>query len=96
MTKAREKSRKSKKGKQALIGRVKKAVKKSRRQLDDDVRFRKEIRRTIKFLEEIQAKINHGPAAPKRAAQAPATSVAARKANVAKPRRRAAAKAGKK
>ena len=95
MTKGREKSRKTKKGKQALIGRVKKAVKKSRRQFDDDVRFRKELKRTIKVLEEIQAKINHGPAAPKRAAQSPAASVAAREA-AAKPRRGAAAKAGKK
>ncbi len=39
-----------------LVGRVKKAIKKSRRKLSEE-KFEKELKRTIAFLEELQVKI---------------------------------------
>ncbi len=50
------KARKRKRPSKALIGRVKRAVKKSRRKMNEE-RFRKELQRTIKFLEGINVKI---------------------------------------
>lgn len=40
----------------ALVGRVKKVVKKSRRKLSEE-KFEKELQRTIVFLEQLQAKL---------------------------------------
>ncbi len=40
----------------ALVGRVKKVVKKSRRKLGDE-KFEKQLQRTIAFLEELQRKM---------------------------------------
>lgn len=51
----KEKDRKSKDDK-ALIGRVKKVVKKSRRKMSEE-KFEKQLQRTITFLEEIQTKL---------------------------------------
>lgn len=42
----------------ALVGRVKKVVKKSRRKLSEE-KFEKELQRTIAFLEQLQGKIAH-------------------------------------
>jgi len=47
--------------KKALIRRVKRAVKKSRRELGDE-KFEKELERTIAFLEKIQTKLTPKPA----------------------------------
>lgn len=44
------------KGHDALVGRVKKVVKKSRRKLSEE-KFKKELQRTIAFLEQLRAKI---------------------------------------
>jgi transcriptional antiterminator len=55
-----EKSKgKERKGKQqdVLVGRIKKAIKKSRRELSEE-KFEKQLQRTIAFLEEIQSKLN--------------------------------------
>jgi hypothetical protein len=46
--------------KKALIRRVKRAVKKSRRELGDE-KFEKELERTIAFLEKIQTKLTPKP-----------------------------------
>ena len=54
------KAHKRKRTSKALIGRVKRAVKKSRRKMDDE-RFHKELQRTIKFLEGINIKIAASP-----------------------------------
>ena len=58
MPKSQNKDRKGHKNKDRknLIGRVKKAVKKSRKRLDQE-RFEKELKRTITFLEKIRTKI---------------------------------------
>ena len=58
MPKSQNKDRKDHKNKDRknLIGRVKKAVKKSRKRLDQE-RFEKELKRTITFLEKIRTKI---------------------------------------
>lgn len=48
---------KKEKGGNRLVGRVKKAIKKTKRKLSDD-KFEKELKRTITFLEELQAKIS--------------------------------------
>jgi hypothetical protein len=50
------KDRKEKNG-DAMIGRVKKVVKKSRRKLSEE-KFEKQLQRTIAFLEELQSKLN--------------------------------------
>ncbi|MCI0666329.1 MAG: hypothetical protein L0220_35215 [Acidobacteria bacterium] len=54
--KVRDKDRKEKNG-DAMIGRVKKVVKKSRRKLSEE-KFEKQLQRTIAFLEELQSKLN--------------------------------------
>ena len=41
----------------ALVGRVKKVIKKSRRKLSEE-KFEKQLQRTIAFLEELQTKLN--------------------------------------
>lgn len=54
-----EKESKDQKGKnEALMKRVKKVVKKSRRKLSEE-KFEKELQRTMDFLEELQNRINH-------------------------------------
>jgi len=50
------KDRKEKNG-DAMIGRVKKVVKKSRRKLSEE-KFEKQLQRTIAFLKELQSKLN--------------------------------------
>ncbi len=67
-TQEEPKDAKNKKGKDAkdkdgnaLVGRVKKAVKKSQRKLGEE-KFEKELQRTIAFLEEFQHKLNKAPA----------------------------------
>ncbi len=42
----------------ALVGRVKKAVKKTRRKLSED-QFNKELQRTISFLSELKEHVSH-------------------------------------
>jgi hypothetical protein len=42
----------------ALVGRVKKAVKKTRRKLSED-QFNKELQRTISFLSELKDHVSH-------------------------------------
>jgi len=54
--KVKDKDRKEKNG-DAMIGRVKKVVKKSRRKLSEE-KFEKQLQRTIAFLEELQSKLN--------------------------------------
>jgi len=51
------------KGRKSLIRRVKKAVKKSRKRLNEE-RFEKELERTIAFLEEIRGKMGEVAAEP--------------------------------
>ena len=55
---ARDKKSKAPKGKDrnALVGRVKKVVKKSRRKLSEE-KFERELQRTISFLEQLRARI---------------------------------------
>lgn len=64
------KEMKNKKGKEAkapkekngnaLVGRVKKVIKKSRRKMGEE-KFEKELQRTIAFLEELRLKLDHAP-----------------------------------
>ncbi len=54
-SKTKGKERKDKNG-DALIGRVKKVIKKSRRKLSEE-KFEKQLQRTIAFLEELQARL---------------------------------------
>lgn len=56
-----EKAAKEKNG-DALVGRVKKVIKKSRRKMGDE-KFEKQLQRTITFLEELQLKLAQAPAA---------------------------------
>jgi hypothetical protein len=60
LPKSKDKDRAEKKRK-GLMGRVKKAVKRSRRRLNEE-RFEKEVERTIAFLQKLVTKINHPPA----------------------------------
>jgi hypothetical protein len=53
--KSKDKDRKGK-DEDALVGRVKKVIKKSRRKLSEE-KFEKQLQRTIAFLEELQAKL---------------------------------------
>lgn len=57
--KKKGKDAKGKDGK-ALIGRVKKAIKKSRRKMSEE-KFERELQRTILFLENMQQHLNHAP-----------------------------------
>ncbi len=54
--KPKGKERKSKQ-QDVLFGRIKKVIKKSRRELSEE-KFEKQLQRTIAFLEEIQSKLN--------------------------------------
>jgi hypothetical protein len=54
-----EKAAKEKNG-DALVGRVKKVIKKSRRKMGEE-KFEKQLQRTIAFLEELRLKLNHAP-----------------------------------
>lgn len=60
----------------ALVGRVKKAVKKTRRKLSED-QFHKELQRTINFLSEIKDHVGHLQTKEKAVAQDKAKSAAA-------------------
>jgi hypothetical protein len=53
-----EKNREPKKSRRALVNRVKKVLRKSRRKLGDE-RFEKELQRTITFLARLQTKLGH-------------------------------------
>jgi len=48
---------KKEKERSVLVGRVKKAIKKTKRKLSDE-KFEKELKRTISFLEELQARMD--------------------------------------
>lgn len=60
----------------ALVGRVKKVIKKSRRKMGDE-KFEKQLKRTIGFLEELQRRMNEAEngKAEKKARPAPKTNV---------------------
>jgi hypothetical protein len=80
------------KDEKALVGRVKKAVKKSRRKLGEE-KFEKELQRTIVFLSELQRRLKQVHAQPVRSK--PAGNGAAKsvpKAAAAKPAKRKASK----
>lgn len=91
------------KDKKALVGRVRKVVKKTQRKLGDE-KFEKELQRTIGFLTELRDKLNRtaGNSArkttaaqpPPKAPAKPATKVATKAA--AKPPAKAPAKAAAK
>lgn len=77
---AQDKDPKSKgnknKDRNILVGRVKKAIKKSRRKLGEE-KFEKELLRTIAFLEGLQVKMAQSAAAAKskaKPAEAPASA----------------------
>jgi hypothetical protein len=55
-----EKATKEKNG-DALVGRVKKVIKKSRRKMGEE-KFEKQLQRTIAFLEELRLKLANAPA----------------------------------
>jgi hypothetical protein len=76
--KEKGKARKRKRTSKALIGRVKRAVKKSRRKMNEE-RFRKELQRTIKFLEGINVKI---ASSPKKSAKEPPKKTAGKAAEI--------------
>ena len=71
------KAHKRKRPSKALIGRVKRAVKKSRRKMDEE-RFHKELQRTIKFLEGINVKI----ASPKKSGKDTSKKTAGKAAEI--------------
>ena len=89
---AKDKEAKDNKDKKALVGRVRKVVKKSRRKLGEE-KFEKELQRTISFLTELRERLKAAPAghgktvkpsgngkakpAPKAPAKAPVKSSAA-------------------
>lgn len=77
----------------ALVGRVKKVVKKSRRKLSEE-KFEKELQRTIAFLEQLQGKIAHPAeaAAPETATVSGKASKSAAKRAPKKAAKRASAK----
>jgi hypothetical protein len=77
------KAHKRKRTSKALIGRVKRAVKKSRRKMNDE-RFRKELQRTITFLEGINGKI---AAPPKKSSKEPSKKTTDKSAGKAEPAR---------
>ncbi len=61
-TKDKEPKNKEPKGKSKLVGRVKKVIKKSRRKLGEE-KFEKELQRTIKFLAQLQMKLDNSHSA---------------------------------
>ncbi len=89
---APEKDPKPKGGKskerKALVGQVKKVIKKSRRKLGDE-KFEKELLRTISFLEGLQVKLAQSQAAAREKAQPPADPKPAKKAAPARKARKA-------
>lgn len=63
MAKSQNKESKDVKDKDALVGRIRKVVKKSRRKLGEE-KFEKELQRTINFLTELRDRLNEAPAKP--------------------------------
>lgn len=63
MAKSQSKETKDEKNKSALIGRVRKAVRKSRRKLGEE-KFEKELQRTISFLTDLRDRLNEAPVKP--------------------------------
>jgi hypothetical protein len=61
MAKSQNKESKDEKDKDALVGRVRKVVKKSRRKLGEE-KFEKELQRTISFLTELRDRLKDAPA----------------------------------
>ncbi len=68
MAKSQNKESKDEKDKSALVGRIRKVVKKSRRKLGE-AKFEKELQRTISFLTELRDRLNEAPAQPAKAAK---------------------------
>src|SRR5262249_43536703 len=79
----KNKNRKSK-ARKALIGRVKKVVKKSRRKLSEE-KFKKELQRTIAFLEQLQTTLGNPHAGTASAARLPAKKPSAKRPATKKP-----------
>ncbi len=84
MAKSQNKESKDEKDKSALVGRIRKVVKKSRRKLGE-VKFEKELQRTISFLTELRDRLNEAPAKPAKAAK-PATASGNGKDKAASPK----------
>ncbi len=61
MAKSQNKDSKEEKDKDALVGRIRKVVKKSRRKLGEE-KFEKELQRTISFLTELRDRLKEAPA----------------------------------
>ena len=78
----------------ALVGRVKKAVKKTRRKLGED-QFNKELQRTISFLSELKEHMSHLQAQEK-AAVKDKVQAATAQPSVAKPKAKPASKSAAK
>lgn len=68
MAKSQHKESKDEKDKDALVGRIRKVVKKSRRKLGEE-KFEKELQRTINFLTELRDRLNEAPAKPAKPAK---------------------------
>jgi hypothetical protein len=86
------------KDKNNLVGRVRKVIKKSRRKLSEE-KFEKELKRTIEFLEQMQAKLNNhqGGEAEKKVERKAAVSAVKKPKTDKKAAKKAVAKiAGKK
>jgi hypothetical protein len=69
MAKSQNKESKEEKDKDALVGRVRKVVKKSRRKLGEE-KFEKELQRTISFLTELRDRLKDAPAKPAKSTKA--------------------------
>lgn len=61
MAKSQNKESKDEKDKDALVGRIRKVVKKSRRKLGEE-KFEKELQRTISFLTKLRDRLKDAPA----------------------------------
>lgn len=73
MAKSQNKESKDEKDKDALVGRVRKVVKKSRRKLGEE-KFEKELQRTIGFLTELRDRLKEAPAKPPKPPKPPKPS----------------------
>ncbi len=73
MAKSQNKESKDEKDKDALVGRVRKVVKKSRRKLGEE-KFEKELQRTIGFLIELRDRLKEAPAKPAKPPKPPKPS----------------------
>lgn len=73
MAKSQNKESKDEKDKDALVGRVRKVVKKSRRKLGEE-KFEKELQRTIGFLTELRDRLKEAPAKPAKPPKSPKPS----------------------